>query len=98
MESNGDRKSRKRLATFTKDQPMDRLNDSELENEERVHNSRDVRPGSVKGFQHDFAEGNLKASAAASAGETDRDLAVTQWARCYRCLKASRDSLLDLIS
>ena len=54
FESDADKKSRKRLADFTKGELLQRL--MQLEKEEQAQKFRDARPGSVKSFEREHKE------------------------------------------
>ena len=54
FESDADKRSRKRLADFTKGELLQRL--MQLEKEEQAQKFRDARPGSVKSFEREHKE------------------------------------------
>jgi hypothetical protein len=54
FESDGDKKSKQRLADFTKSELLQRL--MELEKEEQAQKYHESRPGSVRSFQREFHE------------------------------------------
>ncbi len=54
FESEGDKKSKQRLAYFTKSELLQRL--MQLEKEEQAQKSHELRPGSVGSFQREFNE------------------------------------------
>jgi hypothetical protein len=88
FESDGDKKSKQRLADFTKSELLQRL--IQLEKEEQPKKSSESRPGSVRSFQRGFDEDKV-------VRDMFRDVSDMPWGRPQICVAAVSQKLLHTI-